>query len=185
MELRGSVLPYSEHCSHDSLMKSANYLAFLPQLRERALRWIQSQGAVICYDPELREQAASYLWNIPQIFPELIEHRVVAIYIYDLCEQPTYLQDCSAVHWRDVVLDRKGILGALGIGTRLSIIGISTAALDAGQDYTVLVFLHELAHAIHGGGHDESFHNVLDGLIERYNAATGSRIINNYCGLQE
>ena len=166
-------------------MKNANYLAFLPQLRERALRWIQSQGAVICYDPERREQAASYLRNIPQIFPELIERRVVAIYIYDRLEQSPHLQNCDAIHWLDVIIDRKGIFDALKIGNRLSVIGVSLEALDAGQDYTVLAFLHELTHAIHGGGHDKSFHNVLDGLIERYNAATSSKITNDYSGLQK
>lgn len=162
-----------------------NYLAFLPHLRERALRWIQSQGAVICYDPERRQQAASYLRDMPQIFPELIEHRVVAVYIFDRLEQPPHLQNCDAIHWLDVIIDRKGILNALKIGNRLNVIGISIEALGAGQDYSILAFLHELTHAIHGGEHDRAFHNILDGLLARYNAATGSKITNDYSGLQE
>lgn len=68
-------------------------------------------------------------------------------------------------------------------GRRVSAIGISIQALQAGESYAALILLHELCHVLHGfPSHGPEFHEHLDALITRYNTAAGANIQNDYQG---
>lgn len=130
----------------------------------RVLRWIESQGVVFYTGKAERETAKRYLRHMPRVFPEYIS-RLNAIYLYRMGEQEDKTHD--AIIWNDVTSD---------IGT-LYAVGISLEALARGEEYTQLVFTHELAHLDvpkHGG----SFRMNLSGLLGRYNRATGARLKN-------
>ncbi len=69
-------------------------------------------------------------------------------------------------------------------------IGVSVEAMDVGMDYAVLVLLHELTHMIviepqpeNFTHHSAYFHSVLDELIEKFNTAYKTEIVNDYIGL--
>ena len=69
-------------------------------------------------------------------------------------------------------------------------IGVSVEAMDAGTTYAVLVLLHELCHLIviepqteNFTDHSAHFHATLDELIEKYNTAYKTEIVNDYFGL--
>lgn len=141
--------------------------------RDRVLRWVKSQGAVFCVDPAELDLLKSYLSEMAFVFP-LLQWGLCAVYLYRQEDQPVELKRCDAICWDDVTTD--------GIGT-LHAIGISTAALDRGPEYTQFVFLHELTHATHGGEHTAEFHAALDELIIEYNRATGATLANDYFGL--
>lgn len=53
-----------------------------------------------------------------------------------------------------------------------------------GEEYFQTLFLHELVHIRGVGDHSRAFHEDLDSLIDRYIAATNSRIVNDYYGRQ-
>jgi hypothetical protein len=57
-------------------------------------------------------------------------------------------------------------------------IGIATGALSRGRDDATLTLLHEIAHLEHME-HDQDFKAHLDRLIDRFNQATGRRIVND------
>lgn len=145
----------------------------LIQRRNRVLRWVQSKGAVFCYDENEIQRLKEYLVDIPAVFPELLQEGLCAIYLYRQEVQPEGLDWQDAIAWIDVTRD---------LGT-ISAIGISFAALTQGPAYTQLCWLHEYTHVIHGGEHDSTFHAALDGLIDRFNKWTGSHILNDYYGL--
>lgn len=157
--------------------------ADLPQLRkdsQRVLRWIQGTGVVVCWDLALRKTVAQYLLPVFQTLRETIQPlSLVCIYLYQQADQPPNLRtdggalmkDVDGIQWVDVTPDRG----------KLYAVGLSVEALDKGKDYVQFLFLHELTHILSGGEHSEEFHQCLDGLIERFNRHTGSRIVNDYC----
>lgn len=84
------------------------------------------------------------------------------------------MQDVDGIEWKDVTGDRG----------ELHAIGLSCEVLGCGPKYTRFLFLHELAHIFAGGEHGSEFHRQLDQLIGRFNAATGSSLVNDRFGLQ-
>lgn len=50
--------------------------------------------------------------------------------------------------------------------------------------YWKMVYLHELAHVITGGGHTAAFHKLLDAMISIYNEETGENLQNDYQGIK-
>ena len=50
--------------------------------------------------------------------------------------------------------------------------------------YWKMVYLHELAHILTGGGHTAEFHKLLDAMISLYNEATGENLQNDYQGIK-
>lgn len=133
--------------------------------------WIEGQGAVLCrLTPEERETARECLKDMPRLFPELFAHEQGLRLIY-LYEQGDQKQD--AVCWKDVTTDGRGTLYA---------IGIARGAL-AYPEYLKLIFLHELAHIAvpcERGEHSAAYCRYLDNMIEKFNAATGSQLVNDY-----
>ncbi|MBZ4647587.1 MAG: hypothetical protein JG777_3076 [Clostridia bacterium] len=55
-------------------------------------------------------------------------------------------------------------------------IGIAIEALERGENYSIAVFLHELAHMITSQGHTKEFYLKLNELIDQYNRETGKEI---------
>lgn len=143
----------------------------------RTLRWAMLQGARPSAEPELNRLAALLFEQIRSVFAaEIEEVRTVGLYSYEMPMQGEGLRDADAQLWRNCTTD--------GSGT-FHLFGIASEAIEQGSDYSVMVLLHELAHAIVHAAHDHdtTFHTVLDGLIDRFNRATGSHIANDYDGL--
>ena len=69
-------------------------------------------------------------------------------------------------------------------GRTVTIIGEAQEAIDAGRDYAVMVFAHELAHVLTGTiEHTPGFHNYLNYLLNEIEQYSGHRIKNDYYGL--
>lgn len=98
------------------------------------------------------------------------------VYVYDQREQP---ESISPNDGYSSVSERQTD------GRRVASIGISIQALHRGDEYAVMVLLHELAHILRSYpvDHGQEFHQTLDKLIVRYNVATGAKIENDYFGL--
>ena len=142
-------------------------------LGRRVLRWVQSQGKVLCHDTAEQQRLSVLLDELRPIFPEM--EQVHGWFVYRQQDQPPNLRGDDAETWRDVTLDGSGVLFA---------IGISVDGLDTGHDYAVLLILHELCHVLDSGNHDWHYHSALSGLIDRYNEATGRSVRNDFFGLE-
>lgn len=161
--------------------------ANLDQLRtdgRRILRWIKRQGIVMCCDSIERERAKEFLLPVFRVLEDTIRAvPLCAVYLYRQSDQPlslrttygTLKQTVDGIEWVDVTPDR-GSLHA---------IGLSVEALDIGEKYFQMLFLHELAHIFCGFEHSQEFHKSLDEFIDQFNRATGSDIVNDYQGLPE
>lgn len=148
--------------------------------RKRLRRWLQNEGVVMCEDPEVLALARPVLMAIAETFPAYIPECVQDFYIYRCSEQPEGLQIMDGISWKDCTKD----------AVNLYAIGLSVEALERGTEYGAMICLHELCHVLCdiaeiGGSndHDESFHSILDGLIDRFNARTGLCVENDYFGL--
>ena len=145
--------------------------------RDRILRWVQRQGADLTADPadtaRLRELVQGVFRALPDLLPELAGRGLVDVHVYERDRQTREdLRASDGMAWVDVT-EHTGTLYA---------IGIASGVLDMDRDYQVLAFLHEAAHVLQGE-HSWGFHVLLDGLLQRYNDATGSQIVNDYDGL--
>lgn len=110
---------------------------------------------------------------VKEIHREYITDNVTVIYTYRQEEQKVdRFRDADGINF----YSRNPFTGE----TIFSIC-ISVSALNAGKDYAALVFMHELAHVlIRSEKHTTTFTKILDSLIDQYNQATGSAIINDY-----
>lgn len=149
--------------------------------RKRLRRWTQNEGFVICEDPEVLALARPVLVAIAETFPAYIPECVQDFYIYRCSEQPEGLQSMDGICWKDCTQDAGDLYA----------IGLSVEALEGGMEYSAMVVLHEMCHALCdiaeiGGSndHDQRFHSILDGLIKRFNARTSSKVKNDYFGLE-
>lgn len=147
--------------------------------RKRLRRWIESQGQVFSDDPAIAAAAEPVFCAIQKFFPDFWEC-VTLPFCYVVSEQPEDLR-ADGYCWVDVTSDAGVLYG----------IGLSYEATEKGFQYSALVVLHELAHVLCGiaeisgsNDHDQRFHSILDGLIERFNAKTGMKIKNDYFGLE-
>lgn len=133
-------------------------------LRNRMLRWIETQGVVPCYEPEALDKLRRLLRCVgPFFWLELEESRTVLLYTYHQDEQGTQgLREQDGVAWRNVTSD-------LG---NLHAIGISSAALSEGVEDAISIFIHELAHITAQADHDDPlFATTLDELYGWYSEA--------------
>lgn len=144
------------------------------QRRDRVLRWVQSAGAVFCYDEHEIQRLEKCVAPVLAVFPEIAEN-VSAIYVYKMADQPGVLSRPDAINWIDITSDD---------GTHYAI-GLSVEALAKGEAYTQLCFLHEYTHVLVGGKHSREFHDRLDDLIGRFNNCTGRHVKNDYYGLTD
>lgn len=165
-----------------------DYWADLPQLRadgRRVLRWIKQQGVIMCRDPVERVKATEFLLPVFQALEDVIRPMpLVALYLYWQADQPSSLQTTSRTPMQDVDgIEWKDVTGNRG---ELHAIGLSCEALGRGPEYTRFLFLHELAHILRAypTEHGSEFHQQLDQLIDRFNATTGSSLVNDRFGLQ-
>ena len=148
-------------------MKQEQAQALLVE-KQRIRRWIERQGVEI-HEATTREREVvrRALKDMPRLFPDLLYRSGLRlIYLYEQRED----QVNDAICWRDVTLDGRGTLFA---------IGIATWALEYPSHFQLL-FLHELAHIATGGEHNACFCAYLDGLIAQFNGATGAQLVNDY-----
>lgn len=69
-------------------------------------------------------------------------------------------------------------------GQTVTVIGEAQEAINAGRDYAVMVFAHELAHVLTGEiEHTATYHQYLDYLFREIEIYSGHRIQNDYYGL--
>lgn len=130
-------------------------------LRDRMARWIETQGVVICREPEALDKLRRLLrCTGPFFWSELAESRVVLLYTYRQDEQGTpELREQDGTAWRDVTSD-------LG---NLHAIGLSVELLEDGIEAAIPIFIHELAHVVSQGDHDDPlFSDTLDELCGWY-----------------
>lgn len=134
--------------------------------QNRVRKWIVRQGERLYYPlRDERETVRRLLKDMPVLFPELLYRSgLCLIYLYEQGEM-----ERDAVCWIDVTKD---------CGT-LYAIGIARWALEYPAHFQLL-FLHELAHVAVGGEHDKAFCDALDRMIEKFNAATGASLVNDY-----
>lgn len=149
--------------------------------RKRLRRWLQSEGVVLCEDPEALALARPVFLSVAETFPAYIPDCVQDFYVYRCSEQPEDLQSMDGINWKDCTRDAGNLYS----------IGLSVEALEKGTAYAIMICLHEMCHALCdiaeiGGDddHDERFHSILDGLISRYNCQNGTAVENDYFGLE-
>lgn len=64
-----------------------------------------------------------------------------------------------------------------------AIIGIGKSAIEAGEEYTAFLLLHEITHAATATtGHNERFHQYLNYLLFCFNQQYGTNLENDYSG---
>ena len=154
----------------------ADYWVDLPQLRTdgaRILRWVRTQGVIMCCDPAGRVRVKMYLLPVFWALEKVIRLApLVALYLYRHADQPpnlrttdgTPMRNIDWIVWKDVTRDRG----------ELYAIGLSCEALEQGPESTQFLFLHELIHALGNGVHSPDFHQQLDRLIEQFKRRTVS-----------
>lgn len=101
----------------------------------------------------------------PLIRPYVRSNHLIFIFPYDRTAQPAPFAGCAGLQTGN---------------HRTAVIGIAAEVLQGkwGQDYAVYVMLHEIAHMEYDG-HGPEFISHLDGLIARFNRATGRNIKND------
>jgi len=154
-------------------------LKYLKNDQKRLETWIKSQGVVVCADPIETVGAENMFKAIARTFPAYIEC-CQYFYCYKCSEQPEKLRKDDGIAWRYCTPDKD----------ELYAVGLSVEALEQGLSYATMVTLHELVHILCDiadickvDEHNQYFHNVLDGLIRRYNRRNGTTGENDYFGL--
>ena len=138
-----------------------------------ALRLIDRQGLIRCTDQHWVMEAKRLFLPIVIALQNVVMGSILAlVYVYDQHQQPANLaknDGYSSVSKRQTD------------GRRVASIGVSIQALQQGDEYAVMVLLHELTHILssYPAEHGTEFHRTLDKLIARYNAATGAKIEND------
>lgn len=148
--------------------------------RKRLRKWIETQqGMVISDDPAIAAATEPVFLAIQKVFPSFWEC-VTLQFCYVGDEQSEEYRNDDGISWKDVTSDA---------GT-LFAVGLSREATEQGFEYAAMIAMHELCHVlcdiaeiceIHE--HDRHFHNVLDGLIKRFNDQTGLTVKNDYFGI--
>ena len=59
-------------------------------------------------------------------------------------------------------------------------IGLAIPALHISCDYAVMLIIHELCHMFYNDESNRAFFRHMDDLLDRYNRATNSNVINDY-----
>lgn len=158
-------------------MREWNNLEEMQQDHDTALRLIRQQGVVFADDPTAKEQARELFINIFVALPDVVFGSTLAlIYIYDMDEQPSDIAGSDGY---------SSISEHQSDGRKVSSLGVSLQALQAGEDYATMILLHELAHitvneSLVTGQHGGAFHLWLDALIRQYNQCHGTDVQNDY-----
>lgn len=147
---------------------------------------LKENGIVPCDDPEITEKFIEYIKDSIEYFPELF------LTPFRICDgEYTQIMAYCVGYNEDASTDGKFTDGRCLNQFRIrddnnkletrSIICIHEAAIKAGREYTILVFWHELTHAITDTDNPLLFHAMLDGLLNAYEKRTGEHIENDYC----
>lgn len=145
-------------------------------LAQNTRAYAERKGAVICDDPAEKKRLAEYIAPVAALFPYFVGKLVAGIYPYHMTEQGTAeLRGCDGISWE---------FHSPGTGEVGYMIGVSIEALEAGQDYTAFLFMHELSHITAGPEHSQTFHDQLNELLMVYNGATGANLANDMFGRQ-
>ena len=130
---------------------------------------LQGRGIKASHDKATALKLMQYLEDLKGI-PPFSETRLVLVYVYRCQDQPEELQKYDGLTFAHKS-------GADDSAPEYSI-GIADSAILRGRDYTLEVFLHEYSHCIrqYVGLHDAAFHLIHEGLVRRYNQATGSAL---------
>lgn len=138
-----------------------------------ALRLIDRQGIIRSTDTcWILAAKANFLKIVIALQDVIMGSTLSLVFCYDQDLQPP---DIAENDGRASTSERQST------GRRVSAIGISIQALQAGESYAALILLHELCHVLHGfPSHGPEFHEHLDALIKRFNESTGSNVRNDY-----
>lgn len=144
---------------------------------DAAMRFVLRQGIIPSHSAKDRETARYLLCSVFTVIRrELLSSTLSYVYTYDQDKQPGGIAQFDGY---------ASVSERMPNGWHASAIGISCQALHAGKDHAAFIVLHEFAHICKAfpSEHGPLYHAYLDGLIRRYNQATGSTIVNDYQGL--
>ena len=145
---------------------------------EKAEQLVLKDGIRLSKDVECWKQLRKLWHAVYRVFGTELEDSSLA-YIYAYCLPP---EDSDSIASNTDGLSNKYVEQSNRY--KISTIGICETCLRKEEDYQIFVMLHEFAHVLsddNGGdvsSHGKQFQETLDDLIERYNEATGSEIIN-------
>lgn len=145
---------------------------------DTALRLLDQQGLVRCMDPHWVAEAKRMFLPVIVALQDAVMGSVLSlVYVYDQRQQPPNIAFCDGYSSASEQMQD---------GRRVASIGVSIQALQQGDAYATMVLLHELTHILkaYPVEHGVEFHAQLDRLIDRFNAATGSNLVNDRFGLQ-
>lgn len=147
--------------------------------KARAVFEMNRQGFVFCFDREKYALARKYLRQPMEVLREEVESTPLSLlFLYDQERQ-------SVEDFREC--DGRANVTTEPSGAAFASIAMSTQALAEGEDYFVFLFAHELAHLMLPirYNHEDTYHSVLDFLLDKINKATGKKIKNDYLELPE
>ena len=160
------------------MMNRWDNLEELQRDHDVARQLLLKQGVVLSDDPAALAALREIFTSVFLCFHrEIMERGTLAlVYTYDQDRQPPRIAGCDG--YSSVSEKQRD-------GRRVSSVGVSVQALRYDRNYSVMLLLHELAHtlSVFPTEHGPEFHAYLDGLIARFNAATGAAIQNDYFGL--
>ena len=129
-------------------------------------------GIVISDKQQGLDRLTEYLAELlPPALLDVLRDTVDLVYLYSMDES-------------GVTFDgRSNRLVNTETGHTVTIIGVAQEAIDAGADYAVMVFTHELTHSITDERHTTVFHQFLDYMLHEIEVYSGHLIKNDYYGL--
>lgn len=142
-------------------------------------RFMQSQRPhglnKLCNDPELIEKLQEAAGKVWAIFGERIAQKNCnGLFLYSPKDQ-------TGDYW-----NADGITCLYGPrnGTARYKIGIASSAVNAGEQYLLMVLIHEVAHVIHFDtyrfDHPPEWHALLDSMLAEFTSASGIELKNDY-----
>lgn len=140
---------------------------------EALVAYSRDVGIIISDKQKGLDKLVGYLAELlPPALIEVLQNSVDLVYLYSMDESGVTFDGRS---------DR---LVNTETGQTVTIIGVAQEAIDAGADYAVMVFTHELTHVLSGKiEHTPDFHNYLNYLLNVIEQYSGHRIANDYYGL--
>lgn len=153
--------------------------AELQRDHDTARRLLLDQGIVLSDDPAAWAKLRDVFTSIFLVLHREIMQRGTLSFVYTFDQNQQQQPKFARLDGYASVSER------LTDGRRVSYIGIAVQTLCYSRDYSIMVLLHELTHTLSGfpSEHGPEFHAYLDGLIARFNAATGASVKNDYYGL--
>lgn len=138
-----------------------------------ALKMVKQRGIILSYDSGALTILRQAFRPVFQTFKnEIYKTNLSLIYTYWQSEQPKEWEKCDGCFNFNIDADNPR--------TSYSAIGISGEALYFDRNYTTVLIIHELTHLFYFDTCNSNFFRHMDKLLERYNAANGTNIQNDY-----